>query len=346
MATRIAIVGAGGVGGYVGAHLTKGGHDVLLIDAWPEHVLAMRERGITVTAMQPEAEVMTPVRALHVSDVPQLAWERPIDIAFKSYDTRWAASLILPYLSGGGCLVSMQNGINEDDIAAVAGWGRVVGCIVAVLAADLVAPAHIVRNSPLGDGISKGFRIGEAHGRITPRVKEIADLLSVADSVATTSNLWGERWSKLTINAMRNGVCALTGMTSKERDTDPRARDLTIRLGSSCVRVGLAMGLSMESVGGLDIDMLARAETESDAMRVITEQILTVMTARSDEQRPSMAQDIRKGRRTETEWINGLVARRGRELGVEASVHDRVNAVLKRIEAGELAPSPALLNGL
>jgi 2-dehydropantoate 2-reductase len=59
-----------------------------------------------------------------------------------------------------------------------------------------------------------------------------------------------------------------------------------------------------------------------------------------------MAQDIRKGRRTETEWINGLVARRGRELGVEASVHDRVNAVLKRIEAGELAPSPALLNGL
>ena len=68
MSPRIAIVGAGAIGGYVGAHMTKAGLDVVLIDAWPAHVEAMRERGMEVVAMQPEAEVHVPVRALHLCD--------------------------------------------------------------------------------------------------------------------------------------------------------------------------------------------------------------------------------------------------------------------------------------
>jgi 2-dehydropantoate 2-reductase len=346
---RIAIVGSGAVGGYVGAHMAKAGMDVVLIDAWPEHVVAMRENGLRVTAMQAQAEVHAQVRALHISDVPQLARETPFDVALiavKSYDSEWATSMILPYLAPDGCVVSLQNSINEDRIAAVAGWGRVLGCSVSVLAAELVGPGLVQRNSPLGTAGKIGLRVGEAHGRVTPRAKAIAEMLSVADTAGVTTNLWGERWSKLTINAMRNGISALTGMSGKQRDTDDVARDVTIRLGSSCVRVGMAMGLSLEPVSGLDLDLLSRVDVDAEAMETITRMILEVAQSRSDDQRPSMGQDIRKGRRTETEWINGLVALRGVEYGVDASLHARVNAVIKRVEAGEVAPSPSLLQGL
>jgi len=277
--TRVCIVGAGAVGGYVGAHMTKAGVDAILVDGWPEHVQAMRQTGLVVTGMDGAGSVQTPVRALHIGDVPQLVREPPIDVAFiavKSYDTRWATQLIQPYLAPAGCIVSLQNGINEDAIAGIAGWGRTLGCSVSALAAELVAPGRIVRNSPLGDEKKPGMRIGEVHGRITPRLERIASLLAHGDTCKATTNLWGERWSKLTINAMRNGVCALTGMTGKQRDTDDVARNLSIRLGSSCIRVGGALGLALEPVGGLDLELLARADIDPDALAAITRMIMEV----------------------------------------------------------------------
>lgn len=344
--TRVCIVGAGAVGGYVGAHIAAAGVDTVLVDAWPEHVEAMRHHGLSVCGMNGAGSVQAPVRALHICDVPQLIREQPFDIALiavKSYDTRWATELILPYLTREGCLVSLQNGINEDVIAAIAGWERTLGCSVSALAAELVEPGRIVRTSPLGDDRKPGMRIGEVHGRVTPRAEHIGRLLAHGDSCKVTQNLWGERWSKLTINAMRNGVCALTGMSGRERDADEVARGLSIRLGSSCVRVGRAAGLALEPVGGLDLDLLERAWSDPEALVEITRMIMAVAHSRSDAQRPSMGQDIRKGRRTETDYINGLVARRGEALGIDVILHRRVNEIIRRIERGELSPSPALL---
>ncbi|MBA2961135.1 MULTISPECIES: ketopantoate reductase family protein [Ramlibacter] len=342
--TRICIVGAGAVGGYVGAHLSAAGIDTTLVDPWPENVQAMRERGLVVSGMA--GTVSARVRALHVSDVPQLVRERPFDAAFiavKAYDTAWATQLVLPYLAPTGCVVSLQNGINEETIAAIAGWSRTLGCSVSALAAELVEPGRIVRNSPLGDDKKAGLRIGELHGQVTPRATMLAGLLSHGDTCKVTTNLWGERWSKLTINAMRNGLCALTGMTGKQRDTHPVSLDLSIRLGSSCIRVGRALGLALEPVGGLDLDLLARADDEPAARDAITRMILEVAQSRTDAQRPSMGQDILKGRRTEIDAINGLVARRGEEVGVDVRFHHRLVDAIRRIERGEATPSPDLL---
>jgi 2-dehydropantoate 2-reductase len=344
---RVCIVGAGAVGGYVGAHMTHAGVDVTLIDAWPDHVQAMRSQGISVQGMKGAGSVQTAVRALHICDVSQLVRESPFDIVFiavKSYDTLWATQLIAPFAAPTGCFVSLQNGINEETIASVVGWGRVLGCSVSALAAELTGPGTIVRNSPLGDEKKWGLRIGEVHGQITPRSEAIARLLSHSDSCKVTTNLWGERWSKLTINAMRNGVCALTGMTGRQRDNDDIARHLSISLGSSSVQVGRALGLALEPVGGLDLDVLERSQHDSAALDEITQMILEVANSRSDAQRPSMGQDIGKGRRTEIDAINGLVARRGLELGIDVTYHQRVQQVIQRIERGEVAPSPQLLH--
>ena len=345
MGRRIVVVGAGAVGGYTGARMAHGGEDVTLVDAWPEHVEYIRRHGLQLSGVTPEEQQSIRVPALHISDVQQLTKERPVDIAFicvKSYDTEWATYLIKPYLAPDGFVVSLQNCINEERIAAIVGWGRVLGCIASLIAADLYQPGHIKRTVPIGGSRHTVFRVGEVHGRVTARAETVAQALAKADSSKVTTNLWGERWSKLVVNSMRNGLSAVSGLSGNQRDLAEGPRELSIRLGSQAVRVGQALGFQLEKMLGMEPETLARAgEGSADASAEITEILLTNAKTRSDEQRPSMAQDIFKGRRTETDFINGFVAARGAEIGVPAPTHARMNELVKQVERGAISPGVA-----
>ena len=349
MGKRIAYVGVGAVGGYVAGHLTRAGHDVTLIDAWPEHVEHMRRRGIELSGTTAAERHTVPVKALHITDVQRLVKEKQVDIAFlsvKSYDTEWAAQLIRPYLAPDGFVVSLQNCINEERIAQHVGWGRTVGCIASLIAVELYEPGRIKRTVPMGGDRHTVFRVGEPHGRVTRRVEEVAEMLRAVDSSRVTTNLWGERWSKLVINSMRNGLSAATGLFGNQRDAQEGPRGVSIRLGSEAVRVGQAHGFQLEKMLGMEPEVLARAgEGHRDALTEVTDVLMEGVKRRSDDQRPSMAQDIAKGRRTETDYINGYVAARGAEIGVPAPTHARMNEAVKRVERGEAKPSPELIAG-
>ena len=347
---RIVVVGAGAIGGYTGALMARGGEDVTLIDPWPEHVEYIRAHGMQLSGLTPQEQHSIQVPAMHISDVQKLASERPVDIAFisvKSYDTEWVTHMIKPYLAPNGYVVSLQNCINEERIAAIVGWGRVLGTIVSLLASELYAPGHVKRTMPLGGDHYITYRVGEVHGRVTPRAEEVARVLKHADSSKVTTNLWGERWSKLVINSMRNGLSAATGLSGNERDLNEVPRDVSIRLGGQAVRVGQALGFQLEKLQVMDAETLARAgEGSADAKAEIVDQLVQLSKTRSEEQRPSMAQDIFKGRRTETDFINGFVAAKGEEIGVRAPLHARMNALVKQVERKEVKPGPALLQGL
>ena len=347
---RIVVVGAGAIGGYTGALMAKGGEDVTLIDPWPEHVEYIRQHGMQLSGLTPQETHSIKVPALHISDVQQFATKGPIDIAFisvKSYDTEWATHLIKPYLAPDGFVVSLQNCINEERIAAIVGWGKVLGTIVSLLASELYKPGHVKRTMPMGGDHYITYRVGEVHGRITPRAEEVARILKHADSSKVTNNLWGERWSKLVINSMRNGLSAATALSGNQRDLNDGPRDVSIRLGGQAVRVGQALGFQLEKLQVMDAETLARAgEGSADAKAEIVDQLIKLSKTRSEEQRPSMAQDIFKGRRTETDFINGFVAAKGEEIGVPAPLHAAMNALVKKVERKEVKPSPELLRGL
>ena len=94
---KIAIVGAGAVGGYAGAHMVQAGEDVTYIDPWPENVEAIRNDGLRITHIRDVEPFTVRPRALHLTEAQQLSKEAPIDIAFvrmKSYDTAWATAMI------------------------------------------------------------------------------------------------------------------------------------------------------------------------------------------------------------------------------------------------------------
>jgi 2-dehydropantoate 2-reductase len=350
MGKRIVFVGVGALGGYVGGHLTRAGHDVTLIDPWPEHVEYMRKNGIQLSGKTPAERHTVPVNAMHFCDVQDLVKQKPIDIVFlavKSYDTEWAAMMIREYLAPDGFIVSLRNCINEERIAKHVGWGRVVGCIASLIAVELYQAGHVKRTVEMGGDKHTVFRVGEPHGRVTKRVEEIADMLRSVDSAKTTTNLWGERWSKLVVNSMRNGLSAATGLWGNQRDALEAPRWVSIRLGSEAVRVGQALGFQLERMLGMDAEVLARAgEGHKDALTEITEVLVEGAKKRSDDQRPSMAQDIAKGRRTETEYINGFIAARGTEIGVPAPVQAKMHAVVKRVESGEWKQGPSVIDGI
>ena len=143
MGARIAIMGAGAVGCYAGAHMAQAGEDVTFIDPWPEHVETMRAKGLKISHIKDVPEFTVPVRAIHLTELQHFSKEAPVDIAFvctKSYDTAWATTMIQQYLSPGGFIVSLQNCINEETIAGIAGWGRVVGTIASSITVDLCEP--------------------------------------------------------------------------------------------------------------------------------------------------------------------------------------------------------------
>jgi len=289
---KIARVGAGAVGGYTGAHMVQAGEDVTFIDPWPEHVEHMRKHGLRVTHAMDVPEFSVPVRALHITDAQQLAKEKPVDIAFvcmKSYDTAWAALMIRQYLAPDAYVVSLQNCMNEETLAGIVGWGKTLGCIASSITVNLPEPGHIHRGAAKGGAAHTVFRTGEVHGRITERAEEVRRLVGYSDSAKVTSNLWGERWSKLVANVMQNGLSASTGLPGvKIVQTEPLRRFST-RLGSEAIRVGQALGYQLEEVLHLPPETIARAgEGDAAAAEVCDAQRFKDAARVSGEQRPSM----------------------------------------------------------
>jgi 2-dehydropantoate 2-reductase len=345
MGYKIAIMGTGAVGAYSGAHMARAGEDVTFIDPWPANVETMKSRGLKVSHLRDVPEWSTPVRALHLTELQQAAKEKPFDIAFvcmKSYDTEWATVMISQYLAPAGFIVSLQNCMNEETIAGVVGWGKVVGCIASSITVDLFEPGHVRRAAGKSGDKHTVFRTGEVHGRITDRVQEIRRLVSLTDSALATTNLWGERWSKLVTNAMANGMSASTGLISKDIIRNDTLRRFGARLGSEAIRVGQALGYDLEEVHHIDPEIIAKAgEGDAAATREYDEHRLEeVSKAGGGEHRPSMGQDMVKGRRTEIDFLNGLIVRKGEEIGIPTPANAALTDIVKRVEKGELKPDP------
>ena len=352
MDRRIAVIGAGAIGGYTGGQLAHNGFDVTLVDPWPEHIEAIRKDGLAIEGVTEEEFVCVRPKTMHLTELQQLAKQKPIDIAMialKSYDTQWAAALIGQYLAPDGYVVSLQNCMNEERIAGVVGWDKTVGVIPALLAAELYAPGRVRRTVAKGASHYEVYRVGEVHGRITKRLEELAAMIATVDTVKPTTNLWGERWSKLCVNGMRNGIGASTGLSGNGMDRNDQIRRLSIRLGGEAVRVGQALGYELEHIRMHDPETLARAgEGDPKALDEVESAILAEAgsNTRSDLQRPSMGQDMLKGRRTEIDFINGLIAEKGVEVGCPAPTHVKLIAAVKEVEHGRIPAAPENLFGI
>lgn len=348
MGKHIAFVGAGAVGGYVGAHLARAGEDISLIDPWPEHVNAINRDGMHLGGSQGEHVVR--VKAMHIHEVQSFV-RKPVDIAIictKSYDTEWAALMIRQYLAPQGYIVSMQNGVNEERIASVAGWGKTVGCIISTISVNCFKPGHISRYQQPGGKKHTVFRVGEVHGKETTRASELAAILGAVDSANVTQNLWGERWTKLTANTITHGILGATGLDNRivyvERGT---AHRIGIRLAAEAIAVGRAQGYTLGTILGIAPDDWSGADRkDAAALKRVQDGLTAWMATLLEPSQSSVGRDVARGRRSEIDFTNGLVAEKGAEVGVPAPTHAALTALVKRIDTGELKPDPKNIDAI
>jgi 2-dehydropantoate 2-reductase len=325
MIRRIGIIGAGAIGSVVGGLLARAGRDVTLVDQWPEHVEAIRARGLVLSGTI--GDLVVQVKALHIHELQ--AVREPFDavfVAVKAYDTEWATALALPHLGEpDGVVVDFQNGINDTRMAAVAGAHRSLGCVITI-SAGMYEPGHAMRT----DSGTIGFKIGEHDGTDTPRARELAALMSAVAETRVTTNLWGERWSKLAINCMANPLSGLTGLGTVAVRTDPRIAAVGVHLGAEAIAVGRAVGHEVEPIYGIATQRYLDAYA-GRGLRELLADMAEVARARGGGQ-PSLLQDVLKGRRTEIDYLNGYVSARGSKVGVQTDPA-HLGAVIRMLPA-------------
>jgi len=328
MTRNMLVLGTGAIGSCIGADLTRAGYDTLLVDQWPAHVEAMKTGGIKmVTAAEEES---TPVRAFHLCEVCGL--QQLFDIVFltaKSYDTVWLVHFIKPYLKPDGVVVSIQNSLNDEWIAPIVGYERDIACVIE-LSAEIFEPGVVQRNT---DRSRTWFALGELHGRITPRLQEIVQILSAAGKAETTGNIWGAKWSKLSVNCMTQAAIGILGIHEWEAMHIPQLFDLCIKLGRECVQVGTKLGYTMEPIFGLDAKAFMGSSDE--ALKKILETLISHIGKAA---RNSIFQDHLKGRKSEAELLNGLVVQKGKQAGVPTPLNEQIVSLSRRIELGTLKP--------
>ena len=336
---RIGIVGAGAIGSVVGGLLTKAGHDVTLIDQWPEHVEAMRRHGLRLSGTCGEHVVK--VTACHLHEAQAI--EEPFDAAFvavKSYDTEWATALAVRHLrEPAGVVVDFQNGLNDERVAAIAGRGRTLGCVITI-GAGLYEPGHAMRT----DTTKVGFKVGELDGQETARARELAGVLNDVAPADVTTNLRGERWSKLAVNCMANPLAGLSGLGSAEVRSEPVARRIAIAIAAEVVRVGRASGYEIEPIYGITAQRFVDA-VEGRGLADV-ERDMAAGARHLSGGRPSLLQDVLRGRRTEIDHLNGSVCAQGRRVGVPTPVNDAVVRAIHDHGVGRLKPDPKHLEAL
>ena len=303
---RIAVVGAGGTGGYFGGLLARAGQDVTFI-ARGSNLEAMRARGLTVESRLAGTFTL-PVRA---TDDPSEVG--PVDLILfcvKTYDTDAAAESVRPLLHPETMLLSLQNGIdNIERIARVTGHTPGVGAVAYVVSA-LREPGVVAQTAGPGKII-----VGELSGGASARTERLHDVLRGAGIEAELHpDIQVILWQKFLFICAFSGVTAVTWLPIGTILADP-------------VTHRLFRGTSEE------VEAVARA-SEIDLPSDCVEQAMAQAAAVEPWGRGSLYHDLAGGRRLELEGLNGEVVRRGREHGVQTPLNFAVYAALRPYVGG------------
>ena len=333
-AIRVAIVGAGAIGGTVGAYLVRAGHSVTFVDVVPEHVAAIREHGLRIEG---------PIDAFAVRAPAYLPEEVPgrfetVFLCVKAHATEAAANGLLPFLADDGVVVSLQNGLNELVIGNVVGHERTMGCFVN-FGADYLEPG-VVHYGGRG-----AFVLGELDGRDTPRLRAVhAAVRAFEPNAVVTKNIFGYLWSKLAVGSMIFAT-ALTDDGIADCYAMPEYRALFAAIAREVLGVALAHGVVPEPFDGFDPSAFLPGVPAD-----VTERSLDAMVAfnrRSAKTHSGVWRDLAvRRRKTEGEAQLGPIPRQAAAVGLDAPLVARILELVHEVEDGARARGRANLDEL
>jgi 2-dehydropantoate 2-reductase len=329
---NIAIVGTGANGSCVAADLIQAGYNTTLVDQWPDHVAAMRSEGLTIN--MPEEIINVEVDAINLCDVCSL--NKIFDYVFvmvKAYDTKWSAQLMEPYLSKEGMTIGIQNAMTSKDIAEIVGYERTMGCVIE-LSSEIFVPGVVQRNTPPK---KTWLGIGALEPSMNGRVDEVKKILKNVGKVESINNILSAKWMKLVVNCMCLGPLAMLGLTLSEAMKVPGVREFILKAGSEALSAGQDRGYTIEPIFGLSPDDI------KDTNRLLETLFDKLAADIGPAARDCVLQDHLKGRYSEVDMINGLVAEESMLSNRPAPANLAITKITKRIQNGELQPDPSNL---
>lgn len=320
---NLLIWGAGAIGGTIGAYLTRAGHQVTLVDRVREHVDAIRTRGLAITGPIDEFTVQAPAYTLD-----NIAGQyQTILLCVKGHHTQEATRALLPYLGTDGCVVSVQNGLNELAIGEIVGENRTVGAFIN-FGSDYMEPGVI------HFGGRGAVVLGEVDGKITERIRQLHHTFQDFDENAVvTSNIWGYLWGKLAYAAMLFAT-ALTNDTMADAFAAPTYRPVYIALAQEVLSVATAKGISPKPFNGFDSRAFMPGADIALAIRSLDD--LVAFNRRSAKTHSGIWRDLAvRKRRTEVDNQLGPVVSYGAQLDIATPLNARLIELIHEIEDGK-----------
>jgi 2-dehydropantoate 2-reductase len=300
---RIFVIGAGAMGSTYGGLLHHAGHDVTLVDIWPEHVDAIARDGLHLDGISGDLQLTIPA----VRD-PK---ERGVaDVAFvhvNTYSTEAAARTARKVLKDSGYAVTFQNGVgNIETLQEALGPARVLGGL-SYHSAAMIGPGH-ARHTHRGP-----TWLGELDGSRTARLQALSDALGAAGLEPTiVDDILSFIYTKLVLNSAINPICAAMGIRVGEIPRTPGADELQTRVIEEALAV-----LKAKHIKLADPDITGSIKAH----------------CRAKFNKPSMLQHMEQGKQTEIDSLNGAIVRMGRELGVPTPYNEALTWMVQGINA-------------
>ena len=320
---RTAILGAGALGIIIGARMTQKGQQVDLIDSFKENVDALNADGATVTGYLDLHQAVTALTPDEMAGTYDLVF-----VLTKQTANETALPKLLPHLHKDSIVCTLQNGVPEDSVAALVGKERTIGGAVG-FGATWLKPGVSELTSTM-EAIEKfGFEIGEIDGVLRPRLEKVKEVLGAAGGTTILTNLMGIRYTKLLMNATFSGMSAALNGNFSEVLANPKAMVCVAHIADEVIKVCRGLGYRMVEMQGVDFEFL---ELKGKADIPSKMDFYKKVWGRHNN-RASMLQDLEKGKKTEIDYINGVVCRGGRKCGIETPFNDKVVELIKEAEA-------------
>ena len=334
MADPFVIVGAGAIGGTLGAHLVRAGHPVLFVDANRDHVAAINENGLKIEGNYSAFTI--PAKAITPDELKGPL--RRVLISVKTRHSRDAQDLACPLLAEDGFIVAMQNGLGVLDIAGHVGASQTVAAAF-TFGGFYKEPGVIVFSSPAS------FRIGNLDGSRDARLEEVQTAFSALQPVEISDNIMGFAWAKLVLGAVYFATALVDEDVCKQLDR-AELRSLFAAVAGEVADTAVAEGVRLETLDGFRAAAFAGGGHDKAGIEASWQGQRDYWNGHA-QQRTGIWRDLAvHKRKTEAEGQLAPVVARARAKGIATPLLDQLLVLIANVEERRARQSWSLLDRL
>jgi 2-dehydropantoate 2-reductase len=319
MSNRIIVIGIGPIGGIIGGRLARAGHDITFVDIDKEHVAAIREKGLQVDV--PDGPFNVKIKTAFPNEI-----DGKFDIgciAVRSNYTPDALNTVLPHLADDGLLVSMQNGINPPLLQEKVGADRAVGMAIR-MGCIKVAPGH------LRTAIRGHLYVGHLHGKTTPQLQNLQQILNPVMETEISDNILGVLWSKLTYTCL-GYYGSLADASLVTTCAAENQRRTLADFFAEVVAVGEALGVRWIRLAEYNPPDFHPRNSVEKRLAAVNDFAKTW----KPEDRKGPLRYVQKKLRTEVDFTLAYVVNEGKKLGMPMPLCSKLLEIFRELEAGK-----------